>query len=188
MKHKLSNCRKDRYLHTLLLKGDANVRIMQTLTDEKFLELIMNKKNDVYKIAYSYMKNEQDALDVVQEATCKAFMKKGTLKNIEYFNTWFIRILINESISALRKNKKYAPMLEDVQDKSTKNIDESFFDLNKALELLHIKYKTIIILKFHEDLTFKQIGEILKKPESTIKTDYYKAMEILRKELDYERI
>ncbi len=148
----------------------------------------MRKKNNFYRIAFSYMKNEQDALDVIQEATCKAFVNKNKLKNVDYFNTWFTRILINTSISALRKNKKYAPMVSEEQMVAPESINESYYDLDKALDLLDIKYKSIIILKFYEDMTFKQISEVLKKPESTIKTNYYRALELLKGELDYETV
>lgn len=170
------------------MKGEAKVRTMQQISDEIFLNLIMSKKDNFYKIAFSYVKNEQDALDVIQEATCKAYTSKKSLRKPEYFNTWFVRILINTAISTLRKNKKYAPMIDDEKVVAPEEIDERYLDLSKALELLDVKYKNIIILKFYEDMTFKEIGEVLKKPESTIKTNYYKAMKILKGELSYERI
>ncbi|QHI71602.1 sigma-70 family RNA polymerase sigma factor [Aminipila terrae] len=148
----------------------------------------MRKKENFYKIAFSYVKNEQDALDVIQEATCRAYTNIKSLKNPEFFNTWFVRILINTAISTLRKNKKYVQMNHDEQVIAPGGLDESYYDLVKALDLLDMKYKSIILLKFYEDMTFKQIGEVLNKPESTIKTNYYRAMGILKGHLDYERV
>lgn len=161
---------------------------MQQITEEKFLDLLMNKKENFYKIAFSYVKNEQDALDVIQETTCRAYTSLKNLRSPEYFTTWFIRILINTSISTLRKNRKYVQMIEAEQATDYEGIDESRYDLVRALEILDMKYKSIILLKFYEDMTFKQIGEVLRKPESTIKTNYYKAMEILKGQLKYERV
>nr|WP_315024844.1 sigma-70 family RNA polymerase sigma factor [uncultured Aminipila sp.] len=161
---------------------------MQQITEEEFLDLLMNKKENFYKIAFSYVKNQQDALDVIQEATCRAYTSIKSLRSPEYFNTWFVRIVINTSISTLRKNRKYVQMIDDEQATASDGIDESRYDLVKALDILDMKYKSIILLKFYEDMTFKQIGEVLKKPESTIKTNYYKAMEILKGQLKYERV
>jgi len=156
------------------------------MTDEEFLDLISIKKENYYKIAYSYVKSREDALDVLQEATYKAYLKKGSLRNKKYFNTWFVRILINVSISVLNKNKKYLPMIDEDKAIFDDKIDESKYDLLKALNYLELKYKNIIILKFYEDMTFNEISNVLKKPESTIKTNYYKAIELLKGKMRYE--
>lgn len=161
---------------------------LKKINDEEFINLLTEKKEVFYKIAMSYMKNKEDALDVIQEATCKAYMKKNSLRNPQYFNTWFVKIIMNTAMSMLRKNKKYLPLLNPEEASYEGAMNESEYDLMKALDCLQLKYKNIIILKFYEDMTFKEIGKILKKPESTIKTDYYKAIKILKGEIDYGKI
>ena len=76
--------------------------------------LIENNQERYYKVAFSYVKNREDALDIVHNAIVKALQSFHTLRNPEYAQTWFYRILTNESISFLRKNRKVIP-LEDLQ-------------------------------------------------------------------------
>ena len=75
---------------------------------EKRIEnYIVENRNIFYKIAYSYTQNEEDALDVVQEAIYKALSSIDSLKDLEKIKPWFYKILIRTSIDFIRKNKKY---------------------------------------------------------------------------------
>lgn len=74
---------------------------------ESFVELIEDRKGKIYKIAYSYVNNQQDALDILQDVTFKAFTSIKTLKDPKIFNSWLIRIVINCAISFLRKKKDH---------------------------------------------------------------------------------
>ena len=60
-----------------------------------FIELFHQREEVLYRIAYMYVKNEDDALDIVNEAVCKAYSSVKRLKEPKYFNTWITRILIN---------------------------------------------------------------------------------------------
>ena len=77
-------------------KGDADA----------FQALIHEEKEKLYKMAYVYMRNEDDALEVFQETVYKAFESIATLKNNDYFSTWVTRILINTAIALLEKETK----------------------------------------------------------------------------------
>jgi len=70
-------------------------------------EYIIENKNSFYRVAYSYTKNEDDALDVVQESIYKALYSVDNLQDINYINTWFYKILIRTSIDNIRKNARY---------------------------------------------------------------------------------
>ena len=75
--------------------------------DEKaFQELIHHEKNKLYRMAYIYVKNENDALDIVQDAIYKAFICIKSLKNPQYFSTGFTRILINSALDFIKKNER----------------------------------------------------------------------------------
>ena len=69
-------------------------------------ENLIENYNRYYRLAYHYVKNESDAMDIVQEAAYKAILKSDTLKNPEYIGTWICRIVINEAYNVLRKNQK----------------------------------------------------------------------------------
>lgn len=72
----------------------------------EFAQRLQSDKARYYRIAYSYVKNEQDALDIVGDATCKALLNLRSLKNPEYFGTWMTRIVINCALDQLRRSSR----------------------------------------------------------------------------------
>lgn len=80
------------------MKSDNEIRIERQLIADY---------QKLYRLAYSYVHNENDALDIVQESAYKAVKNSHTLKNPQYAGTWIYRIVINESISFLRKQKQW---------------------------------------------------------------------------------
>lgn len=150
--------------------------------DEKyFVALIEKRQEKIYRIAYSYVKNQHDALDIVQETVYKAYVSIHKLKKPEYFDTWLVRIAINCSIDYLKKENKYVTLEEKHEGTKeyTNQLDESI-DLYLALDKLEPKYKTVIILKYFEDLTFTDIAKILDYPVSTVKNYLYRALKYLK--------
>lgn len=164
---------------------------------DTFIELIEERKKDIYRLAYIYVGNEDDSLDLVQDIVYKAYISINKLKNPEYFNTWITRITINSCINFLKKKRrilknelqglepeqiyKYNENAENIKD--TFGIIESNIDLKKAIGKLDLNLKTIIILKYYQDLTITQISELISAPSGTVKTHLNKALGILRLEL-----
>jgi RNA polymerase sigma-70 factor (ECF subfamily) len=151
--------------------------------DEKaFIELIEQQKEKLYKIAYAYVKNEQDALDIVQETVYKAYISIGTLKKAKYFNTWLTRILINISISTLNKNKNiiYLEQESIAEDCVILEHREEKMDILNEIDKLDKKYKDVIVLKYFDDLTIKEISQILEIPIGTAKTYLNRGLSSLR--------
>ena len=72
---------------------------MARVAQEVLIEYIKENQEKLYKIAYTYTKNQETALDVVQEAITKSLENINKLRNEEYVKTWFYRILINEAIN-----------------------------------------------------------------------------------------
>jgi len=153
--------------------------------DEKaFQELIHHEKNKLYRMAYMYVKNENDALDIVQDAIYKAFISIKSLKNPQYFSTWLSRILINSALDFIKKNERIILTNEmDVLPKEQNLGIEEKMDLAGAIERLDVPYKTVIILRYYQDLTIKQIAEMLHCPEGTIKTRLHRAINLLKSDL-----
>jgi RNA polymerase sigma-70 factor, ECF subfamily len=163
------------YLETVrkARKGDA----------EAFSRLVRERKEDIYRIAYSYVKNRDDALDIVSDAIYKAFVSVRKLKEPEYFNTWFTRILINCANDYLKKSRRVVPMVESIDLSQESNGSEDIMDLYSAIDKLEDKQKTVIILKYLNDLTITEVADILKMPVGTVKTVLHKALRELRLEL-----
>ncbi|WP_234123863.1 sigma-70 family RNA polymerase sigma factor [Clostridium hydrogenum] len=150
-----------------------------------FAELMYSKKEMLYKTAYIYVKNKEDALDIVSETVYRAYKGIKKLKNPEFFNTYVTRILINCSIDMLKKKNKFVLDSESVlQSEASKDegIEENI-DLYRAVDMLNDKYKTVIILKYFRDMTFEDISETMQCPIGTVKTYLHRALKVLRMDL-----
>ena len=160
---------------------------MAAVAQEILIEYIKENQDKLYKIAYTYTKDKDLSLDVVQESITKALEHIGSLKHEEYVKTWFYRILINESIKSSRKNKKLEEyeLLGNVA--TDKKYDEELIesiDIYKNIQKLNEKLKTVIILRFFENLKIEEIAYITKTNVSTVKSRLYKGMEELKKSLE----
>ena len=150
--------------------------------DEKaFCKLIEQEKIKLYKMAFLYMKNEDDALDVVQETVTKAFIPIKTLKGEGSFSTWITRILINTALETIRKNQNIVPINNQIIENEIANHHEERIDLVSAISQLEEKYKTVIILKYYQDLTVPVISEILQCPQGTVKSNLHRGIIELKK-------
>jgi len=103
--------------------------------EESFRCLVQQRKEAVYKIAYSYVNNPDDALDIVQEAVYRAFVSVQNLKHPEYFNTWLTRITINCAVDFLKQKNRliYLDKEETLVEPSIGCSQEEKLDLEAAL-------------------------------------------------------
>ena len=149
------------------------------------IELIQEHKLQLYRIAYSYVKNEQDALDVVQEATYKAIVNQEKLKEEAYMKSWLIRILINCAVDVLRKRENVAQAPEVwVGSSANQGMDtEAVMDLREAIQGLDETQKRLIHLKYFEDLKLEEIAGIMEMPLGTVKSQLHRIVKRLRIEL-----
>lgn len=151
------------------------------LKESKVKDYIVNNQKNFYKIAYSYAKNEDDALDIVHDAICKALSKIDSLKDIEVVKPWFYKILINSAIDHIRKNNKYVSITEEELINEYKADDVySDIDLERALDRLPEEYKSIIILRYFEDMKIEDIANVLSENTNTVKTRLYKGLRRLK--------
>lgn len=159
----------------LAIKGDQ----------EALLFLLSQEKEKLYRTAYSYVRNQADALDAFQQTVLLAIESIHQLREPKYFTTWLMKICINVSLGILQKQKKVILMEElKFQSNSTEiaTSDEKV-DLLDAIYRLDEKYKTVLLLKYYGDLTFEQIAEILGEPIGTVKSNGKRALEKIKKGL-----
>lgn len=154
--------------------------------EELLAEFVLENKEKFYRLAYSYVKNEEDALDIIQESIHKALKGIHTLENSQALKSWFYRIVVNTSLDLLRKKKKEMIVDDDTIEffSPKKNDKYENVDLTRLLNELPPKYRTVIILKFFEDLKIREIAEVLNEKENTIKTRLYKGLKMLRIEMN----
>ena len=145
---------------------------------EKEIEAQFVKNYDkYYRVAYSYMGNAQDAMDVVQESAYKAILKSNSIKDSRYVDTWIYRTVINTSIDMKRKQKNilHVDQIETPwQDKHEDLYVKLLFDEMEEPD------RSILTLRFLEELSLKQISEILKMKEGTVKSRLYRGLDRLK--------
>lgn len=135
-------------------------------------------------MAYVYVKNKEDALDVVQEVAYQSFKKINTLKKSEYFKTWLMKITMNCATNVVRKNKKVVhlkPEYGEFIGADNEDIPLSI-SLQDLIEALEEDEKSIILLRFYHNHIFKEISEVLDIPLGTAKSVLYRALDKLRKQ------
>lgn len=151
---------------------------------EAFIQLIENHKISLYKTAKSYLKNEDDVADVMQDTILSAFEHMEDLKSVRYFKTWITRILINQCNDLLRQRKRcvLVEWAEDTQTVAPEN-DRGFYEL---LEELPENYRTIFLLYYGEGFHTKEIAQILEMNENTVKSRLKRGRKKLEQVLCFE--
>lgn len=150
---------------------------------QAFETLVKNESEKLYKTAFLYLRNKEDALDVLQETIYKAFVSIKQVKQPQYFHTWLTKILIRTAYDFIRKRKKVVldeNVIDNMSDEPRTNIEDRLDTLN-AVSRLNKDYQTVIILFYYHDLTIYQISETMEKPENTIKTYLRRAKIELKK-------
>lgn len=162
------------------------VKKAQKGNDKAFLTLFQEYEQDIYRTAFIYVKNQNDALDVVQETAYRSFKSIKSLKDANYFKTWLLRIAINCSLDLLRKQKNVVHMKPELEEIVSVTVDEDValeITVRDLIEGLRGDEKGVIILRFYEGLTIKEVSETLDIPLGTTKTILYRALNKLRKNL-----
>ena len=150
-------------------------------------ELLTTNYAFFYRIAYSYVRNEADAQDILQESAYKAIYHSQKLKQTEFAQTWITRIVINEALSFLRKHKReLLPLDAELEVAAAEDAisREETVDLKEAIERLSPEEKTLIILRFFEDKKLEEIAEICGEALNTIKSRLYRTLKKIRIDLE----
>lgn len=158
-------------------------------TREKLETLIRNNQIKYFKLAISYLKNKEDSLDALHNAIVKALQSYPRLRNEKYMDTWFCRILINECLILIKKREKELTLekIEYYNSQEPLKTDSENFDLlYKAISKLEDNLKNIIILRYYNEMSIKQIAKITDTNLNTTKSRLYKALSILKKEMEIE--
>ncbi len=152
---------------------------------DRIVNYIVENQNKFYRLAFSYVRNQDDALDVVQNAICKALDHYTALRNIEAVKTWFYRIVVNESILFLKNQKKeYLAGEENYADgpyieKKYEPMDELFDQIDQLDE----EVQKIIKLRFFEELSLREIADVVQMNLNTVKAKLYRGLKLLKQNI-----
>lgn len=145
-------------------------------------KMLIDQYERFYRLVYSYVHNEADALDVVQESACKAIIQCKKLKDTEKLLPWLFRIVVNTSLDLLRNQIKEQPADELPEAAAEDKYEE--LDLKKALNRLEPENRTVIILRYFEDMKIEDIALVVDENVNTVKARLYRSLKKLRIQLD----
>lgn len=152
--------------------------------DQAFLKIFQHYEADLYRMAYVYVKNPDDALDVVQEVAYQAFKKIRTLREPQFLKTWLMKITINCALDVMKKRQNVIQLKPEFEESI--GIAETDYAITMTLadmmDSLHEDERSVVVLKYYQDYTFQQISDLLEWPIGTVKTTLYRAVDKLRRE------
>jgi RNA polymerase sigma-70 factor (ECF subfamily) len=165
------------------VKGDDWMANKTDLRDEQ-IYVIKRNSDMVYRIAYSQMKNKDDADDVYQDVFYRYIKKQPIFENQDHEKAWFIRVALNCSKTSLTSfwNTKTCELDENIQFPQVDKEDLSF-----ALNKLSKKHRAVLYLFYYEDMSTKQIAQALNINEGNVRMLLTRARRELKKILEKEQ-
>ncbi|AFM00672.1 RNA polymerase sigma factor, sigma-70 family [Desulfitobacterium dehalogenans ATCC 51507] len=158
----------------------------QSLRTDDCEEKIIKQYSDlVYRLAFARMGTRHDADEIFQEVFLRFIKKKPVFHEEEHRKAWFIRVTINCSKSFWSSSwfKNAQPIDDDIAFETKENMD-----LYHELQKLPPKYRGVIHLFYYEDMSIEEIGKVLNRKNSTVRTQLTRARAALKaviKEDDY---
>ncbi|MBN1655440.1 MAG: sigma-70 family RNA polymerase sigma factor [Deltaproteobacteria bacterium] len=186
-------------------KGHADqqlVQRVQTGDKEAFRQLFERYNRRVYAVAFSVVKNQQDALDIVQDAFIKVHKHIDTFQGTSSFYTWLYRIVMNLAIDHVRKLRRIIdfddrvglrsdaskeplmPSMQDANPGKTVVRKELTKKINQALDALPEYHKAVILLREVEGLSYEEMSQILQVPKGTVMSRLFHARRKMQESLE----
>lgn len=179
------------------------IKTLENCKDLTDIEIVEKSLEDLDYFSCLYLRYEQELLiyirrftssdidearDILQESFIKVWRNLNEFDKDMKFSSWIYRIVHNEVISFIRKNKSFgknkkidAQDYEDIiPDDLSAEVEEQFINLYKLLEEVPLKYREVLILKFFEKKSYEEISDILKIPKGTVATRINRAKKKFR--------
>jgi RNA polymerase sigma-70 factor, ECF subfamily len=164
---------------------------------ESFVPLVNRYKTPIFNLAFRMTGNKFDADDIAQEVFVKAYINLKSFRPEFRFFTWLYTIAINTAKNAIKRKRKisFIPIVRTAGEKEKITIseipdeksdseeltikNERKTEILRMLEILPEKYRTPFVLKYTENLTYKEISALIKIPAGTAKIRVYRARALL---------
>lgn len=144
---------------------------------EALLQLILEDQDAYYRLAFSYMGNEHDAMDAMEDMIVTLYEKIDQLQKREAFYSWSKTILVNRCKTLLSKKARYLPLEEEheqpyeaLTEENPFRVTESEMDMQTLLSYLNAQQKEAIELRYVHDLPYQTIADMAGVPLGTIKS------------------
>jgi RNA polymerase sigma-70 factor, ECF subfamily len=167
---------------------------------DAFAEIVEYYKDKVYQLCYRMLGNAHEAEDSAQEAFIRAYVNIHSYDSTKKFSTWLYRIATNLCIDRIRKKKpdyyldaeisgtdgldmySQIPAKQELPEDELEKL-ELHEQIQQEILKLPEKYRSVIVLKYVDELSLKEISDILELPVGTVKTRIHRGREALRNKL-----
>ncbi|WP_155987787.1 RNA polymerase sigma factor SigW [Gorillibacterium massiliense] len=168
-----------------------------------FEEIVDLYKDKMYHLAYRMLGSANEAEDIAQETFLRVYTNLHRYDENQKFSTWIYRIATNLCIDKLRKRKAVYSLDAEMPDGEGSDwysmlpgneptpenellLTETQENIRNAIDTLPEKYKSVVVLRYIQDMSLQEIGDVLDMPVTTVKTRVHRGREFLRKKLDRE--
>ena len=178
---------------------DELVALAQKGDREAFEALVERYKHKAYHIAFDFTRDREEAKDLSQDAFLRAFTHLRSFDQRASFYTWFYRILVNLCLDQRRRSRRIAwePLYEKDERSTERNeladstlspdrgamAKEISHQVGAALDALPPKQRTVFLLRNHQGLSIREIAQVMRTAEGTVKAHLYRAVVALRQRL-----
>ena len=169
--------------------GTRFARSMSSSNDSKFETVVLRHLDAAYNLARWLLNNDQDAEDVVQDASIRAFDSLDTLRGTNG-RSWFLAIVRNTSLNRIRQRKSSQTVElaveELIADPRAANPHELVVrawqseEIKTALSNLPVEFREVVVLRELEDMSYKEIAEVTELPIGTVMSRLSRARERLQ--------
>ena len=160
--------------------------MVQTASGTEFEQLFDRYNTMLFRIAYARTQSRSDAEDIVQETWVRYFRNTPELESEEHRKAWLLRVCVNCANSFLTSawRRHSAPLDDTLPGGDSPETDRT--DILRAVGSLPDKYRTVIHLFYYEDLSVREIAEIVGSREAAVKTQLHRARQMLKEKLGGE--
>ncbi len=152
-----------------------------------FCQKISQLKNSMYITAIGIVRNKEDAEDAMQNALMQGYDHLEDLRFFEKIKPWIFKILVNECYKIL-KMRTYTLDIEEIEVPAQEDAGEQKTVLWESVLALEMKYRTVIILYYYENMSVKDIAKVLGLTADAVKQRLSRARKMLREILESEAI
>jgi RNA polymerase sigma-70 factor (ECF subfamily) len=178
-------------------RNDFNLVSKAKEGDQKaYAEIMQRYKDSIYFMALKMVNNKDDAMDLTVETFAKAFENLGKYKPEYAFSTWLFRIATNNSIDFIRKKRLNLVSLDNLNEEQGEdkylqfraeglNPEEISIrkqeseKLKNMVEQLPLRYRTLIVLRYYEELSYEEIAKQVDIPIGTVKAQLFRARDLM---------
>ena len=155
------------------------------MNDAEYMDRVTGMERKLYRISHAILWNDQDCCDAVQEAVVKGWLKRGSLREEAYFETWLVRILINECRNIQRSHRiRLLPLDESIRSAADEEHFLESLHLREALRSLPEKYRMALLLHHLEGYSLEETADILRLTKGLTASRLSQARKALRKLLE----